>query len=101
CLAVEKLLGIEVPERATTIRVLMMELNRISSHLAWIDTTAMELGAINMMLYGFREREHILDIFEAVSGLRMNMAYIRPGGVSQDVSETAIRMTRDVLKAPP
>ncbi|GAA1809514.1 NADH-quinone oxidoreductase subunit D [Luedemannella flava] len=101
CLAVEKLLGVEVPDRATTIRVLMMELNRISSHLVWIATTAMELGAINMMLYGFREREHILDIFEAASGLRMNMAYIRPGGLAQDLPETAVRMTRDFLKLLP
>ncbi len=101
CLAVEKLLGIEVPERATTIRVLMMELNRISSHLIWLATTGMELGAINMMLYGFREREYILDIFEAASGLRMNMAYIRPGGLAQDMPETAIRMTRDFLEMFP
>ena len=101
CLAVEKLLGIEVPERATTIRVLMMELNRISSHLIWLATTGMELGAINMMLYGFREREYILDIFEAASGLRMNMAYIRPGGLAQDMPETAIRMTRDFLELFP
>ena len=87
CLAVEKLLGIEdqITERATTIRVLMMELNRISSHLVWLATTGMELGAISMMLYGFREREYILDIFEMVTGLRMNMAYVRPGGVAQDV----------------
>jgi NADH-quinone oxidoreductase subunit D len=101
CLAVEKLLGIEVPDRATTIRVLMMELNRISSHLVWLATTGMELGAINMMLYGFREREHVLDIFEAASGLRMNMAYIRPGGLAQDLPETAVKMIRDFLVLMP
>jgi NADH-quinone oxidoreductase subunit D len=101
CLAVEKLLGIEVPDRATTIRVLMMELNRISSHLVWLATTGMELGAINMMLYGFREREHVLDIFEAASGLRMNMAYIRPGGLAQDLPESAVRMIRDFLVLMP
>jgi NADH-quinone oxidoreductase subunit D len=99
CLAVEKLLGItdDITERANTIRVLFMELNRISSHLVWIATTGMELGAISMMLYGFREREYILDIFEETSGLRMNHAYIRPGGVAQDVPDSAIRKIRDLL----
>jgi NADH-quinone oxidoreductase subunit D len=99
-LAVEKLLGIEeqITERATTIRVLMMELNRIASHLVWLGTTGLELGAINMMLYGFREREYILEIFEMVTGLRMNMAYVRPGGVAQDVPPEAIRKIRDFLE---
>jgi NADH-quinone oxidoreductase subunit D len=101
CLGVEKLLGIEAPERATTIRVLMMELNRISSHLVWLATTGMELGALSMMIYGFREREQILDIFEAVTGLRMNMAYIRPGGVSQDLPPGAERQIRDFLAEMP
>ncbi|GAB7040908.1 MULTISPECIES: NADH-quinone oxidoreductase subunit D [Catenuloplanes] len=102
-LAVEKLLGVEeqITERATTIRVLMMELNRISSHLVWLATTGMELGAISMMLYGFREREYILDIFEEASGLRMNHAYIRPGGVAQDFPESAVKKTRDFLKYLP
>src|SRR5207244_2902593 len=77
-MAVEKLLGIEdqIPQRTRTIRVLMMELNRISSHLVWLATTGLELGALSMMIYGFREREYILDIFELASGLRMNHAYI-------------------------
>jgi NADH-quinone oxidoreductase subunit D len=99
CFAVEKLLGItdDITERARTIRVLFMELNRISSHLVWLGTTGLELGAISMMLYGFREREHILDIFEETSGLRMNHAYIRPGGVAQDVPESAIKKIRDFL----
>jgi len=99
CLAVEKLLGItdQITERANTIRVLFMELNRISSHLVWLATTGMELGAISMMLYGFREREYILDIFEETSGLRMNSAYIRPGGVAQDVPDSAIKKIRDFL----
>ena len=99
CLAVEKLLGIEdqITERAKTIRVLMMELNRISSHLVWLATTGMELGALSMMIYGFREREYILDIFEMCSGLRMNMAYIRPGGVAQDVPDAAIAKIREFL----
>ena len=85
CLAVEKLLGVEVPERATTLRVLLMELNRISSHLVWLATTGMELGSTTMMIYGFREREHVLDIFEEITGLRMNMAFVRPGGLAQDL----------------
>ena len=102
-LAVEKLLGIEdeVTERATTIRVLMMELNRISSHLVWLGTTGLELGAISMMLYGFREREYILEIFEMVTGLRMNMAYVRPGGVAQDVPPEAVTKIREFLKMMP
>jgi NADH-quinone oxidoreductase subunit D len=99
CLAVEKLLGItdDITERATTIRVLFMELNRIASHLVWLGTTGLELGAISMMLYGFREREYILDVFEETSGLRMNHAYIRPGGVAQDIPESAVRKIRDFL----
>jgi NADH-quinone oxidoreductase subunit D len=98
-LAVEKLLGIEeqITERATVIRVMMMELNRIASHLVWLGTTGLELGAISMMLYGFREREYILEIFEMVSGLRMNMAYVRPGGVAQDVPPEAIVKIREFL----
>jgi NADH-quinone oxidoreductase subunit D len=87
CLAVEKLLDVEAPERAQALRVLMMELNRISSHLVWLATTGLELGALSMMLYGFREREQILDILEEVTGLRMNHAWVRPGGVSQDMPE--------------
>ncbi|BCJ72080.1 NADH-quinone oxidoreductase subunit D 2 [Catellatospora sp. IY07-71] len=98
-LAVEKLLGIEdqITDRTTTIRVLMMELNRISSHLVWLATTGMELGALSMMIYGFREREFILDIFEMITGLRMNMAYVRPGGVAQDVPDEAVKKIREFL----
>jgi NADH-quinone oxidoreductase subunit D len=87
CLAVEKLLDVEAPERAQALRVLLMELNRIASHLVWLATTGLELGALSMMLYGFREREQILDILEDVTGLRMNHAWVRPGGVSQDMPE--------------
>ncbi|HZB01221.1 MAG TPA: NADH dehydrogenase (quinone) subunit D [Actinomycetota bacterium] len=85
CLSVERLLGIEAPPRAQVIRVLVCELNRIASHLVWLATGGLELGAVSVMLYGFRERELILDIFEAVTGLRMNHAYIRPGGVLMDL----------------
>ncbi len=103
CLAVEKLLGIEdqITDRAKTIRVMMMELNRIASHLVWLATTGMELGALSMMIYGFREREFILDIFEMISGLRMNMAYVRPGGVSQDVPDSAIVKIKEFLAFMP
>jgi NADH-quinone oxidoreductase subunit D len=103
CLAVERLLGIEdqIPERATVIRVLVMELNRISSHLVWLATTGMELGALSMMLYGFREREFILDIMELCSGLRMNHAYIRPGGLAQDMPDEAVTKIREFLELMP
>ncbi|MEI4270150.1 NADH-quinone oxidoreductase subunit D [Klenkia sp. LSe6-5] len=85
CLAVEKLLGIEVPERATTIRVLVMELNRIASHLVGLATFGMEMGALTGMTNGFRERELVLDLLEEITGLRMNHAYVRPGGLAQDL----------------
>ncbi|MCA2214601.1 NADH-quinone oxidoreductase subunit D [Jidongwangia harbinensis] len=103
CLAVEKLLGVtdQITERTNTIRVMFMELQRIASHLVWLATTGMELGAISMMLYGFREREYILDIFEETSGLRMNNGYIRPGGLAQDLPESAVRKIRDFLKYLP
>lgn len=86
-LAVEELLEIEIPERATWIRMLMTELNRISSHLLFMATNGMDLGAVSMMLYGWREREQILRFFEKVTGLRMNHNYIRPGGVAADLPD--------------
>ncbi len=100
CLGVEKLLGItnDVPERATVIRVLMMELNRISSHMVALGTGALELGALSPMIFCFREREKVLDIFELISGLRMNMAYIRPGGVQQDLPAGALAKIRATVK---
>ena len=99
CLGVEKLLGVteQIPERATTIRVLMMELNRVSSHLVALATGGMELGALTAMTFGFRERELILDIFEMVTGLRMNSAYVRPGGVAQDITDDQIIRIRETL----
>src|SRR3712207_4730612 len=99
CLAVEKLLGVEAPERAQTIRVLMMELQRIGSHLVWLATSGMEIGALSMMLYGWREREQILDIIEMITGLRMNMGYVRPGGVAQDLPPGAETAIRDFLRS--
>jgi len=101
CLAVERLLGIEAPPRAQVIRVMVCELNRIASHLLWLATTGLELGAISIMLYGWREREEILRIFEMVTGLRMNHAYIRVGGLSMDLPDGATDKVRDFLKLMP
>ncbi|HEV6955535.1 MAG TPA: NADH-quinone oxidoreductase subunit D [Promicromonospora sp.] len=100
CLAVEKLLGItdDVPERASVIRVLMMELNRISSHLVCVGTGGNEMGATTVMTIGFTAREEILRLFEAVTGLRMNHAYIRPGGVATDTPEGFTDQARAALK---
>ncbi len=86
-MAVETLLEIEVPERATWIRMMMCELNRMSSHLLFMATNGMDLGAVGMMIYGWREREEILRFFEKVTGLRMNHNYIRPGGVAADLPD--------------
>src|SRR6266496_5260266 len=82
CLAVEKLLGLEIPPKAQWMRVLMNELTRINSHLVWLGTHAMDLGAMTVFLYCFREREDILRLFEAVSGQRMMTSYFRIGGVA-------------------
>ena len=103
CLGVEKLLGIteQIPERVNVIRVLLMELNRISSHLVAIATGGMELGAMTAMFLGFRERELVLKIFESITGLRMNHQYIRPGGVAQDLPDDIIPQLRDFLKLMP
>ena len=103
CLGVEKLLGItdQIPERVNVIRVLLMELNRISSHLVALATGGMELGAVTAMLFGFRERELILDIFEMITGLRMNHAFIRPGGLAQDLPDGAVEKIREVLDVLP
>src|SRR6201982_1848279 len=81
CLSVEKLLGLEIPKRAQYIRVMMVELQRISSHLVWLGTHALDLGAMSVFLYCFREREDILRIFEMVSGQRMMTSYFRIGGI--------------------
>ncbi|HZN16413.1 MAG TPA: NADH-quinone oxidoreductase subunit D [Acidimicrobiales bacterium] len=86
-MAAEELLGIEVPARATWIRMLMCELNRISSHLLFMATNGMDLGALSMMIYGWRERETLLAFFEKVTGLRMNHDYIRVGGVAADLPD--------------
>jgi NADH-quinone oxidoreductase subunit D len=103
CLAVEKLLDItdRIPERASVIRVLVMELNRMASHFVAMATFGMELGATTVMTNGFREREMILDILELITGLRMNHAYVRPGGVAQDLPPGAVGKIRELLTEMP
>jgi len=86
-LAVESLLGIEIPARATWIRMMMNELNRIASHLVWMATNGMDVGSTSMMIYGLRERELILAFYEKTAGLRMNLNYVRPGGVAADLPD--------------
>jgi NADH-quinone oxidoreductase subunit D len=93
-MAIEKLVGLDVPERAQSIRVILAELERINSHLVWVGTFGLDLAAMSMFLYAFREREMILDIKELISGQRMMTTYIRPGGVWRDVPvefEAAVR----------
>ena len=102
CLAVEKLTGLDVPARAQVIRVILVELQRISSHLVWLGTHALDLAAMSVFLYCFREREMILDIFEMVSGQRMMTTFIRPGGLWRDVPaefEQAVRQFLEILPA--
>jgi NADH-quinone oxidoreductase subunit D len=103
CLGVEQLLDIteDVPVRASVVRVMLMELNRISSHLVALATGGMELGAMTPMFFGFRERELILNVFEAITGLRMNNAYIRPGGIATDLPDDGPQRVRDLLKILP
>ncbi len=98
CMGVEKLLGIDVPRRAQQARVLLMELNRIGSHLVCLATGGMELGALTGMTAGFREREEVLHLLEFLTGLRMNHAYIRPGGLSQDFPEGWAEKVTDLIK---
>ena len=101
CLAVERLMGIEVPPRAQVLRVLFSEMNRIASHLVWLATSGLELGAVSVMLFGFREREMLLDVFEIATGLRMNHAYIRVGGVLMDLPPDATDRIVDFLEVLP
>ena len=98
CLAVEKLLGLEIPERAQYLRVLFNELTRIQSHLVWLGTHAMDIGALTVFLYCFREREQLLRIFEAVSGQRMMTSYVRIGGLSLEPPRDLYARIRTFLK---
>src|SRR5690349_14401713 len=103
CLGVEKLLGVtdDIPERASVIRVMMMELNRISSHLVALATGGMELGSMSAMFFGFLGREQVLSVFETITGLRMNHAYIRPGGLAMDLPDEAIPQIEELLATMP
>ena len=100
-LAVEDLLGVEVPSRGKYIRTLIAELNRLSSHLVWFGTGSLDLGAMSAMFYGFREREVIQDFYEMVTGLRMNNGYIIPGGVWEDLPEGWERVVSSILTLMP
>ena len=101
CLAVEKLMDIEVPEKVQWARVCLAELSRIKSHLVWLGTHAMDLGAVSMNLYAFREREMIVDIYEACGGQRMMTTYIRIGGLANDLPPDFEKLVRKVLKVMP
>jgi NADH-quinone oxidoreductase subunit D len=101
CLAVEKLLQLEIPERAQWIRVLLNELTRLNSHLVWLGTHAMDIGALTVFLYCFREREEILRIFEAVSGQRMMTSYFRVGGLALEPPLDLFGRIQKLLKALP
>jgi len=100
-IAVEKLAGIEVPERAQVIRVIMAELQRIASHLVWFGSFANDLGATTPFLYAIREREHILDLFEAAAGARLTYSYLRIGGVRNDLPPGFVEKCRDFLRLMP
>jgi NADH-quinone oxidoreductase subunit D len=101
CMAVEKLVDLDVPVRAQAIRVILAELERINSHLVWIGTFGLDLAAMSMFLYAFRERESILDIKELISGQRMMTTYIRPGGLWRDVPVEFETAVRDFIKMMP
>lgn len=97
-LAVEKLLGIEVPERVSHIRVLLAELQRVASHMVWLGTSGLDAGAMSMFLYCFQERETILDLFEEVSGVRMMTSFITPGGLMADLNPGFTEKTEAVVE---
>jgi NADH-quinone oxidoreductase subunit D len=98
CLGVERLLGVTVPPRAQLLRVMLMEVNRVSSHWIALATGGMEMGALTAMTNGLRARERCLDVLEMITGLRMNHAYVRPGGVAQDLPDGAVEKLREWVK---
>jgi NADH-quinone oxidoreductase subunit D len=99
CLALEKMLGLEVPMRAKYIRVMFSEITRLLNHLLWVGAHAIDCGAMTVMLYAFREREDLLDMYEAVSGARMHAAYFRPGGVYRDLPDTMARHAPNKIRS--
>ncbi|MEO8136650.1 MAG: NADH-quinone oxidoreductase subunit D [Betaproteobacteria bacterium] len=98
CLAIEKLLQIDIPVRAQYIRVMFDEITRVLNHLLWLGSHALDVGAMTIFLYAFREREDLLDVYEAVSGARMHAAYYRPGGVYRDLPETMPQYQNQVTR---
>jgi NADH-quinone oxidoreductase subunit D len=98
CLAVEKLLGIEVPKRAQYIRVIMGELSRLAAHQIWVGTHALDIGAMTLVFYGFRDREMIYDIIEEASGYRLTPSYLRIGGLANDITPDFIKGVREFVK---
>jgi NADH-quinone oxidoreductase subunit D len=100
-LAVEKLMEVEVPERAETIRIIMAELTRLQSHLVWIACHALDIGAMTVFIYAFRERETIMEIYELISGARMTSNFFRVGGLSQDVPEGFVKKVSDFIDVMP
>ncbi len=100
-LAVEKLLGVEAPPRAQVLRVIMSELTRLSSHVVWLGTSSLELGAMSPFMYGFREREKVMDLNEEISGFRMHTSYIRPGGVFADATPRFLEMLDAFIREMP
>ncbi len=99
CLAVERLLGVEVPIRAQYIRVMFDELTRILNHLLWLGAHALDIGAMTVFLYAFREREDLMDVYEAVSGARLHAAYYRPGGVYRDLPDAMPKYKASMYKS--
>ncbi len=100
-LAVEKLMAVEIPERAETIRIIMAELTRLQSHLVWIACHALDIGAMTVFIYAFRERETIMEIYEQISGARMTSNFFRVGGLSQDVPEGFVKKVSDFIDVMP
>ena len=101
CLSVEKLLGLEMPERVTNIRVMIAELQRLNSHLVWLATHAMEIGAVSVMMYAFREREQLLNLNEMIAGFRLFPSYIRVGGLREDLPRDYHKAVKNLLDKMP
>jgi NADH-quinone oxidoreductase subunit D len=101
CLAVEKLLGIEVPKRAQYLRVILAELQRIAAHLLWLATHALDVGAMTVLFYAFREREKVLDIIEYITGARLTPSFVRVGGIARDADKTFVEKVRDFVSEFP